>query len=61
MLIGEIPDRNIFENELMKKQLRPYYKIVQAVRSGDINKFNTTLDNAIFKRIFIKDGNCHLV
>ncbi|SCV74052.1 BQ2448_6484 [Microbotryum intermedium] len=43
LLMGEIPERSIFREPVLKKALVPYLEIVQAVRVGDLTKFNTAL------------------
>ncbi|KAK4056870.1 26S proteasome non-ATPase regulatory subunit [Microbotryomycetes sp. JL221] len=43
LLMGEIPERRIFREPVLRKALVPYLEIVQAVRVGDITKFNTAL------------------
>ncbi|KDE02541.1 hypothetical protein MVLG_06904 [Microbotryum lychnidis-dioicae p1A1 Lamole] len=43
LLMGEIPERSIFRESVLKKALVPYLEIVQAVRVGDLTKFNTAL------------------
>ncbi|BGP24579.1 26S proteasome non-ATPase regulatory subunit [Rhodotorula toruloides] len=43
LLMGDIPERKIFREVVLKKALRPYLEITQAVRVGDIQAFNTAL------------------
>ncbi|GAA5941115.1 hypothetical protein JCM1841_003061 [Sporobolomyces salmonicolor] len=43
LLMGEIPERRIFREQVLRKALRPYLEIAQAVRAGDIQAFNTAL------------------
>ncbi|KAJ3204948.1 26S proteasome non-ATPase regulatory subunit [Entophlyctis luteolus] len=43
LLTGEIPERNIFKQPLLMDALRPYLSITQAVRVGDLVKFQDTL------------------
>lgn len=43
LLMGEIPERNIFFNKDMKTELNPYLKIAQAVRRGDLAVFKETV------------------
>merc|ERR1711920_182648 len=52
LLMGGIPERSIFMQKELKEQLRPYYAITQAVRSGDLNAFKkaTTLNGELFKK-----------
>lgn len=43
LLMGEIPDRATFRIPHLQKALQPYLNIVQAVRTGDLAKFQETL------------------
>ncbi len=43
LLMGEIPERNIFFNSDMIGELNPYLKITQAVRRGDLAVFKATV------------------
>ncbi|GAA5841491.1 hypothetical protein JCM5353_003405 [Sporobolomyces roseus] len=43
LLMGEIPERRIFREEVLKKSLKPYMEIAQAVRIGSIQAFNAAL------------------
>ncbi|GAA6063121.1 hypothetical protein JCM10212_002324 [Sporobolomyces blumeae] len=43
LLMGEIPERRIFREQVLRKALRPYLEIAQAVRVGDIQAFNKAL------------------
>lgn len=43
LLMGEIPDRSIFRTPVLRKALAPYMEIVQAVRVGDLQLFQSTL------------------
>ena len=40
LLMGDIPDRHVFYNKGMQKELEPYLHITQAVRQGDLAVFN---------------------
>lgn len=44
LLTGEVPPRDIFRQPQMQKALRPYLKITQAVREGDMQKFKNVLE-----------------
>ncbi|CAM0135598.1 26S proteasome non-ATPase regulatory subunit [Umbelopsis sp. WA50703] len=52
LLMGEIPERSIFRQPVLRKALLPYLHITQAVRVGDLNKFQEGLAKygANFKR-----------
>jgi len=43
LLMGEIPERSIFRQPVLRKPLVPYLHIVQAVRVGDLSNFQETL------------------
>jgi 26S proteasome regulatory subunit N3 len=45
LLMGEIPERSIFRQQTLRKPLIPYFHITQAVRTGDLTKFQETLKN----------------
>merc|ERR1712060_1026299 len=52
LLMGGIPDRATFMQKELKEQLRPYYALTQAVRTGDLNAFKeqTQRHEALFKK-----------
>lgn len=52
LLMGGIPERSMFMQKELKEQLRPYYAITQAVRTGDLNAFKeqTQRHEALFKK-----------
>ncbi|CAG8458594.1 116_t:CDS:10 [Ambispora gerdemannii] len=43
LLMGEIPERSIFRQPVLRKPLIPYLHIVQVVRIGDLSNFQETL------------------
>lgn len=43
LLMGEIPERSLFRQTVLRKALIPYLNITQAVRIGDLNLFQSTL------------------
>ncbi|KAJ3101039.1 26S proteasome non-ATPase regulatory subunit [Phlyctochytrium planicorne] len=43
LLTGEIPERSVFRQHTLRKSLAPYLHITQAVRIGDLTKFQETL------------------
>jgi len=51
LLTGGVPDRSTFMQKELRVQLRPYYAITQAVRSGDLNAFKVVIEThtALFK------------
>jgi len=52
LLLGEIPERSVFELEDLKATLQPYLALTQAVRLGDLAAFNAVLSSSegVFKR-----------
>merc|ERR1719408_928927 len=52
LLTGGVPDRTTFMQKELRVQLRPYYAITQAVRSGDLNAFKGVVERheALFKK-----------
>jgi len=52
LLMGGIPDRATFMQKELKEQLRPYYTLTMAVRTGDLNAFKeqTQRHEALFKK-----------
>ncbi|ORZ22444.1 proteasome regulatory subunit C-terminal-domain-containing protein [Absidia repens] len=59
LLMGEIPERSLFRQPVLKKALVPYLHITQAVRVGDLNKFQEGL--AEFGDVFKKDKTYTLI
>ncbi|CAG8671298.1 10588_t:CDS:10 [Acaulospora morrowiae] len=59
LLMGEIPERSIFRQPVLKKPLVPYLHIVQAVRVGDLSKFQETL--AKYNEVFRADKTYTLI
>jgi 26S proteasome regulatory subunit N3 len=43
LLMGEIPERQMFRHVVLEKPLKPYAEIVRAVRAGSLSQFQTTL------------------
>ena len=41
--MGEIPERQVFEGEGMKGEMKPYLEITRAVRKGDLAVFGETV------------------
>ncbi|PRQ69784.1 26S proteasome non-ATPase regulatory subunit 3 [Rhodotorula toruloides] len=59
LLMGDIPERKIFREVVLKKALRPYLEITQAVRVGDIQAFNAALSQ--HTAVFTADRTLSLV
>uniref|UniRef100_A0A8C9H0I7 Probable 26S proteasome non-ATPase regulatory subunit 3 n=1 Tax=Piliocolobus tephrosceles TaxID=591936 RepID=A0A8C9H0I7_9PRIM len=59
LLMGDIPDRSLFSNAIMRKKLLPYRYVVYAVRNGDIFKFANVMKD--YNNLFVKDGVYFLI
>ena len=59
LLTGEIPERNLFSQGDLRKQLVPYYLITQSVRTGNLKSFAEVVDR--YTPIFMADKNYTLV
>ncbi|KAL1124254.1 hypothetical protein AAG570_002024 [Ranatra chinensis] len=44
LLLGDIPDRQIFRQAALRRSLAPYLQLTQAVRTGDLHKFGEVLE-----------------
>jgi 26S proteasome regulatory subunit N3 len=44
LLMGDIPERSIFNQAELRTALHPYLFLTQAVRNGSIQKFNEVVD-----------------
>lgn len=59
LLMGDIPERSLFNQPAMRVALRPYLGLTQAVRDGDVKEFERFVaDNAA---VFRRDKNYTLV
>lgn len=59
LLMGDIPERNIFRIDALKKPLAPYLEIVQAVRIGDLSVFQAALSR--YESLFKADKTLSLI
>jgi 26S proteasome regulatory subunit N3 len=59
LLMGDIPDRATFRQPTMEQALHPYFLLVQAVRVGNLDAFETLL--AEHADVFRRDGTYSLV
>lgn len=59
LLMGEIPNRQIFSQSFLQKPLSPYFQIVNCVKSGDMDTFKKILIK--YEQIFISDKNYTLI
>jgi 26S proteasome regulatory subunit N3 len=59
LLMGDIPDRGLFRQPSLEAALYPYFKLVQAVRVGDLQAFLRCVSN--YESVFRKDGTYTLI
>ncbi|KAI1111180.1 putative proteasome regulatory particle subunit [Nemania sp. NC0429] len=59
LLMGDIPERATFRASNMEQALRPYFLLVQAVRVGNLEDFETTIVQ--HAEIFRHDGTYSLI
>lgn len=59
LLLGEIPDKATFRNPQLRKALQPYFQLTQAVRTGNLARFNEVLEK--FGDNFIKENTWTLI
>lgn len=45
LLLGDIPERQIFRQASMRHSLAPYFQLTQAVRMGNLQRFGEVLEN----------------
>lgn len=59
LLMGDIPERSVFRQPSLEAALYPYFKLVQAVRVGDLQAFLKCVSN--FEQQFRQDGTYTLI
>ncbi|XP_076038508.1 regulatory particle non-ATPase 3 [Oratosquilla oratoria] len=59
LLLGDIPDRKVFREAIMRKPLTPYFQLTQAVRLGNLQHFNDVLKE--YKTKFQEDHTFMLI
>ncbi|KAK6514148.1 26S proteasome non-ATPase regulatory subunit [Arthrobotrys conoides] len=59
LLMGDIPERSIFRQPMLEKPLRPYLALVRAVRIGELDAFQTTVN--LHAETFKQDGTYTLI
>eukprot|EP00742_Colponemidia_sp_Colp-10_P000642 GILJ01000700.1.p1 GENE.GILJ01000700.1~~GILJ01000700.1.p1 ORF type:complete len:506 (+),score=92.99 GILJ01000700.1:73-1518(+) len=59
LLMGEIPERNVFAQSGLRQALKPYFLITQAVRTGDLSTFHDVTSR--FANIFQTDNTVTLI
>lgn len=53
LLVGEFPERAVFDGRIMRNALLPYLEVAKCVRSGDVSRFDQVVkahSDASFKR-----------
>ncbi|XP_011494959.1 PREDICTED: probable 26S proteasome non-ATPase regulatory subunit 3 [Ceratosolen solmsi marchali] len=45
LLLGDIPERQIFRQAALRRALAPYFQLTQAVRLGNLQRFGEVLEN----------------
>lgn len=45
LLLGDIPERQIFRTAPLRRALAPYFQLTQAVRLGNLHRFGEVLEN----------------
>ncbi|KAI9585735.1 probable 26S proteasome non-ATPase regulatory subunit 3 [Glossina fuscipes] len=45
LLLGNIPERQIFRQAALRKSLAPYFQLTQAVRMGNLKRFGEVVEN----------------
>lgn len=45
LLLGDIPERQIFRQAALRRSLAPYFQLTQSVRMGNLNRFGEVLEN----------------
>lgn len=45
LLLGNIPERQIFRQPALRKSLAPYFQLTQAVRMGNLQRFGEVVEN----------------
>uniref|UniRef100_A0A915CBY4 PCI domain-containing protein n=1 Tax=Parascaris univalens TaxID=6257 RepID=A0A915CBY4_PARUN len=60
LLQGEIPERSIFRVPIHRRTLAPYLELTQAVRLGDLLKFNAVLEKHA-EKVFVPDETLPLI
>lgn len=59
LMMGEIPNRQIFSQAYLQKPLSPYFQIVNCVKSGDTETFKKILNQ--YEKVFRQDKNYSLI
>lgn len=54
LLLGEIPNREIFSDVVIFTNVYPYYKLIQVVLEGELSNFSRIVEH--YKATYLKDG-----
>jgi len=59
LLMGEIPERNVFRQVGLQAALHPYFRLTQAVRIGNLTEFEKVVDQ--FADVWVRDDTSSLI
>lgn len=59
LLMGEIPERNVFRDKTISWKMRPYLELTRAVRIGEMGKFKRVVEE--YEEAFVRDHNMTLI
>ena len=59
LLLGEVPERQMFREPHLRLPLQPYLQLTQAVLAGDLGKFSRVIEN--YSEKFQKEGTLTLI
>ena len=59
LLMGDIPERNVFRQTSLQSALVPYFKLTMAVRVADLGKFKEVVSQ--YREVFLADKNLSLI
>eukprot|EP01130_Rhizamoeba_saxonica_P000265 TRINITY_DN10240_c0_g1_i1.p1 TRINITY_DN10240_c0_g1~~TRINITY_DN10240_c0_g1_i1.p1 ORF type:complete len:460 (-),score=84.61 TRINITY_DN10240_c0_g1_i1:43-1422(-) len=59
LLLGEIPERGLFNNPTLKHVLQPYLELTKVVRSGDVSLFGEIVNR--YSNIYTKDNTLNMI
>jgi len=59
LLMGDVPERSLFNQAELRLALEPYFVVTQAVRCGDLERFSSAFTN--YKSVFENDSSFTLM
>lgn len=59
LLMGEVPERSLFHEKDMSKELEPYFHLVKSVRNGSVAEYDKV--SASFAKVFERDDLLTLI